>query len=106
VQAEPPGWVAPGAVTAVAGDRAAAGGQLGADLVLAPGVQAELDQTVGRPALDHAIAHARQERVPRDALVAAHPDAHSAQDRLIEPIFHDAFGLGKHPFYERQVTAL
>ncbi len=38
VQAEPPRRVAPGAVAAVASDGAAAGGQLGANLVLAPGL--------------------------------------------------------------------
>jgi len=56
VQAKPARGIAPRAVALVAGYRAAPGGQLGAYLVLAPGVQLKLNKAEYGSALEHAVA--------------------------------------------------
>jgi hypothetical protein len=104
VQAEPARGVAAGAVALVSGHRAAARGELGAYLVLAPRIQLKLHEAERGAALEHPIAAQGTLGGPLRAFVALPAHAYPAYAALDKPIVHEALIVGQAAFHKGHVT--
>jgi hypothetical protein len=102
VEAEPPRGVAQGAIALVAGHGMAQGGELGADLVLAPRFKGKLEEAVAVALSEHPIARYG----PEGVMLAGLGLAHAARAGLDEPGLDPPLVIGELPLDECLVEPL